>query len=109
MPPRSVTTEFRPDTQAGLYQVRVVVDLHDVHLERAGNRSVGTIEVAFSFGDHARVRTIAIDLADDQLAEALKAGFVTVTSAIEAAGDAIRVVVRDPSTGVAGSLRIPLK
>jgi hypothetical protein len=104
-----ITAQVRPDTLPGLYQVRVTVDLHDVHLEREGNRSTGKIEIAFPFGDTARVRTIGIDLTDDQLVEALKTGFVTVSDGVEAAGDALRVVVRDPSTGVAGSLRIPLR
>ena len=93
----------------GLYQVRVTVDLHDVHLEREGSRSVGRIEVAFPFGAIARVRTIGIDLADDQLAADLRTGFVITASGIEASGESVRVVVRDPSTGVAGSLRIPLR
>ena len=104
-----ITSQVRPDTRLGLYQVRTTVDLHDVHLEREGNRSVGKVELVFPLGDNARVRTIAIDLAEDQLAEALKAGFVTVSDGIEASGDAIRVVVRDSFTGVAGSLRIPLR
>jgi VWFA-related protein len=104
-----ITAQFRPDpAQTGLYDVRVTVDLHDVHLEREGDRSLGKIEMAFPFGEKVRLRTVNLDLTDDQLAEVLKTGFVMVTNGIEAAGDAIRVVVRDPSTGVAGSLRIPL-
>jgi VWFA-related protein len=103
-----LAAEPRPDTQPGLYQVRVTVDLHDVHLERKGNRSIGKIEVAFPFGDKSRVRTIGIDLADDRLVEALKTGFVTIVPGVEASGDFIRVGIRDPSTCMAGSLRIPL-
>jgi hypothetical protein len=96
--PLGLTAQPQPGARPGRYQVRVTVDLHDVHLEREGNRSVAT----------ARVRTIDIDLTDAQLAEALQTGLVMLATGIEAAGDAIRVVVRDPSTGLAGSLRIPV-
>jgi len=104
-----ITAQARPDTLPGLYQVRVTLDLHDVYLKREGNRSVGKVEVIFPLGDNARVRAMDIDLTDDQLAEVFDKGFVTVTSGIKAAGDAIRVIVRDPFTGVAGSLKIPLR
>jgi hypothetical protein len=104
-----ITAQVRPDTQPGLYQVRVTVDLHDLYLKREGNRSVGKVELVFPLGDNARVRAIGIDLTDDRLAEALDKGLVTVFNGIAAAGNAIRLIVRDPSTGVAGSLRIPLR
>lgn len=106
--PLGLTAQPQPGARPGRYQVRVTVDLHDVHLEREGNRSVGKIELAFPAGATARVRTIDIDLTDAQLAEALQTGLVMLATGIEAAGDAIRVVVRDPSTGLAGSLRIPV-
>jgi hypothetical protein len=102
-----ITAQFRPETQLGLYQVRVTVDLHDVRLEREGNRSWGKVELIFPSGDKARVHTTDIDLTDEQLAEALKTGFMTEVAGVQASGDAIRVIVRDPSTGVAGSLKIP--
>jgi hypothetical protein len=103
-----ITAQFTPDAKPGLYQVRVTVDLHDVHLERAGDRSTGKIEVAVPLGENAHVRTITIDLTGKQLAEALQTGFTTIVPGVEASGDAIRLVVRDPSSGVAGSLRIPV-
>jgi VWFA-related protein len=103
-----ITAGVEPDTRPGLYQVRVTVDLHDVHLDREDNRSVGKVELAFSFGENARVCTMDIDLTADQLAEALKTGYEMLATGVQASGDAIRVVVRDTSTGIAGSLRIPL-
>jgi hypothetical protein len=102
-----ITAQVRPDARLGLYQVRTTVDLHDVHLEGEGNRSVGKVELVFPLGDNARVRAMDISLTDDQLA--LNTGFVTVSNGIEADRNAIRVGVRDPFTGLAGSLRIPLR
>jgi VWFA-related protein len=104
-----VTARVDPDPRPGLYQVRVTVDLHEVHLVRENSRSVGKVEMAFLFGAKARVHTIDIDLTDAQLANALKKGFEMTATGVPASGDAIRVVVRDPFTGIAGSLKIPLR
>ena len=104
-----ITARVEPDPRAGLYHVRVRLDMHDVHLERHDNRSVGKVELALSYGETARVRTMDIDLTDDQLAEALKTGYEMLATGVRASGDAIRVVVRDTSTGIGGSLRIPLR
>jgi len=104
-----LTARFEPDPRPGLYQVYVTVDLHDVHLERQGNRSVGKVELAFPFGTEIRGLTVRIDLTDGELAEALKTGFEMLGRGVPASGDFIRVVVRDPVTGLAGSLRIPVK
>ncbi len=48
-----LTGRFEPDSRPGLYQVRVTLDLHDVRLEREGDRSVGKVEMAIPFGDKA--------------------------------------------------------
>jgi VWFA-related protein len=103
-----ITARIEPDPRPGRYQLRVTVDLHDVHLEREGERWVGKLEIAFPAGANARVRSLDVDLTNEQFATALKTGFEVITTGIEAAGGVIRVVVRDPSTGVAGSLRIPV-
>ena len=86
----------------------MTVDLHDVHLERRGDRSVGKIELAFPSGAKVRVLTADIDLTDGELAEALNTGLEMLSRGVKASGDFIRVVVRDPATGLAGSLRIPV-
>ena len=104
-----LTARLEPDPRAGLYQVSVTVDLHDVHLERQGNRSVGKIEFAFPFGSTARILALDIDLTDEELAAALRAGLEMVARDIRASGDFIRVAVRDPATGLAGSLKIPVR
>ena len=104
-----LTARVEPDSRPGLHKVRLTVDLHDVHLEREGNRSRGRIEMAFPVGTKARIRPIDIDLTDAQLAGVLKTGYELMATGVEASGNAIRVVVRDSATGVAGSLKIPLR
>jgi VWFA-related protein len=103
-----LTAWFEPEPRPGFYRVYVTVDLHDVHLERRGSRSVGRIELAFPFNTEIRVLTVGIDLTDAELADALNTGFEMLGWGVKASGDFIRVVVRDPTTGLAGSLRIPL-
>ena len=97
-----------PDPRPGRYQVHLTVDLHGVHLERAGIAQVGKVEIAFLLKDGPRASTIEIHLTDEELAQALERGYTLNFAGIEASGDALRVVVRDPSTGLAGSLRIPV-
>lgn len=103
-----ITAQLRPDAQAGLYQLRVAVDLHNIHLERKNNRSVGRIEIGFLVGTNALTRTLDLDLSDAQLAEALKTGYVTTATGVPALADGIHVAVCDDYTGLAGSLRIPV-
>ncbi len=102
-----IAAQCEPDSTPGLYRVRLVLDLHDLHLVRKGGHSTGSVELGFLTGKTAQVLTIAIDLTDDQLAAALRDGYQLRTSGVPATGNEIRVAARDPSTGVAGSLTIP--
>jgi VWFA-related protein len=105
-----LTGHVTEGAKPGLYQLRVTVDLHDVHLERNGSRSVGKLELALSAGGKVRVQTIEIALTDAELAEALEGGFTVSATGISASpGSSLRVVARDPSTGVAGSLKVPVQ
>jgi hypothetical protein len=105
-----LTARFEPDPgKPNAHRVRLTVDLHDVHLERQGVHSVGALQLAFQFGSQVRTGAVQIDLTDSQLSNALKTGFVTTLSGIDTPGDSIRVLVRDPSTGAAGSLKIPVR
>lgn len=104
-----ISAQSEPDSTAGLYKVRLTLDLHDLHLVHEGGHSKGSIQLGFLTGNTAQVRTIPIDLTDEQLAAALRDGYRLRASGVPAAGDAIRVAARDPSTGVAGSLTIPVK
>ncbi len=104
-----LTAQLTPDTRPGLYRVRVVVDLHDVHLEREGGRSVGKIDLAYSLGGDVRFRTVEFHLTDTELAEALGGGFAVSIAGIPASDGSLRVLARDPSTGLAGSLKVPVR
>ena len=95
----------RPDA----HRVQVTVDLHDVHLERQGDRNVGTIEIAYVLGANIRLGTIRISLTDPQLTQTLQTGYITNLAGVETVGTSVRVLVRDPATGAAGSLKIPVR
>jgi VWFA-related protein len=104
--------QFTPAAQhPGSYDLRVTVDLHDIHLDRKNGHFTGTLDLSIP-DPYAKltVRTgpVAIDLTDEQFAEALEKGIpVSVTGARPTMGE-IRVVVRDRTTGIAGTLRIPV-
>lgn len=104
-----IAAQSEPDSAPGLYKVRLILDLHDLHLVHEGGHSRGSIELGFLAGNAAKVRTIAIDLTDEQLAAALRDGYQLRASGVPATENTIRVVARDPSTGVAGSLTIAVK
>jgi hypothetical protein len=92
--------------------LRVTVDLHDIHLEHKGGHFTGAFDFSVpNPSGKAEVSTGAlnVDVPDERLAEALAGGFVVqVTGAAPESGE-IRVVVRDRSTRITGSLRIPAK
>lgn len=100
-----------PGLQPALYDVSVRVDLHDIHLDRKDGRFTGAFD--FSIPNPASkgtvyTSTVAVDLQDKQLAEALEKGFAVAVTGAEPESGEIRVVVRDRATGIAGSLRIPV-
>ncbi|HEY1760086.1 MAG TPA: VWA domain-containing protein [Bryobacteraceae bacterium] len=95
----------------GLYEVRVTVDLHDIHLERKDGHFTGSFDVSVpdpSTKGTVRTGTISLDYTDQQFVEAVETGFKVSISGAQAESGEIRVVVRDHSTGLAGSLRIPV-
>jgi VWFA-related protein len=107
-----LTAQATPDAEhPGLYNLRVTVDLHDIHLEPKDGHFTGAFDLSIpkpSTKDTVMTGTVAVDLTDKQLAEALENGLpVSITGAQSESGE-IRVVVRDRATGVAGSLRVPV-
>jgi VWFA-related protein len=95
----------------GSWQVRVTVDLHDIQLENRNNTWVGAVDVSFMMegSQTARTTTTKVTIPDQGLAAALEKGIV-VHDSVDAGGQAgvLRIVARDPATGAAGSVRIPL-
>jgi VWFA-related protein len=95
----------------GLYDVRVTVDLHDIHLDRKDGRFTGEFDVSVpdaSAKGTVKSARFAINLTDEQLAEALEKGFAVLVKGAESESGEIRVVVSDRATGVAGSVRVPV-
>ncbi len=101
-----------PDpAHAGVFNLQVSVDLHDLQFQNQDGKWVGSVEVTFHVegSKDAQVLTRSIEIPEDQLATALDTGLV-VTHSIEWQGKAgdVRVAVEDKTSGAAGSLRIPL-
>ncbi len=108
-----LTAQATPDAQRpGLYDLRVTVDLHDIHLDRKDGHFTGAFDVSIpnpSVKGTVMTGTVAVDLTDKQLAEALEKGFPVAVTEAELESGEIRVVVRDRATGIAGSLRVPVE
>jgi hypothetical protein len=107
-----LVAETMPDQpRPGFYQVRVSVDLHDVHLEKQNNAWVGAVDVSFFVEGSRTARTIArkVEIPDDQLAAALEKGIVVNDSiGVEGRAGELRIVAQDRATGAAGSVRLSL-
>lgn len=103
-----ISARCEPDSTAGLYKLTISFDLHDLHLIHENGHSKAKVQVGFLSGRIAQVHTILIDVTDEQLPAALRAGYYIQATGVPAMGNAIRMIARDPSTGVAGSLTIPV-
>ncbi len=108
-----LAAQAAPDARRpGRYDLRVTVDLHDIHLDRKDGRFTGAFELAApipSSKDTFTTGTVSINLTDADLAAALENGFTCVFGGIQADSGEIRLVVRDRATGIAGSLRVPVR
>jgi VWFA-related protein len=112
-----LSAQFTPVAQRqGFYDLSVMVDLHDIHLDRKDGHFTGALDLSIpnpsargTVGP-ATVNTgaVAIDLTDEQFAEALEHGLPVSVTGAESDKGVIRVVVRDRTTGIAGSLRVPV-
>jgi VWFA-related protein len=108
-----LTAQATPEPDhPGRYDLRVIVDLHDIHLEHKDGHFTGVFDLSvLNPSGKAGVATgaLTVDVPDERLVEALARGFVVQVTGAEPDSSEIRVVVRDRSTGMAGSLRIPAK
>ncbi len=107
-----ISAAASPDaSQTGGYQVRVTIDLHDIHLEHQNNVASGSVDVSL-FVEHSRTaRTITrkIEIPDEQLAMALEKGVeVDGSTQSDNRTGVLRIVARDPATGASGSVRVSL-
>lgn len=97
--------------KAGSYQVHVMVDLHDIHLEHQNNGALGSVDVSL-FVEHsktARTITRKIEIPDGELSAALEKG-VEIDGSVQSdnRNGVVRIVARDPATGASGSVRLLL-
>jgi hypothetical protein len=107
-----LVAETMPDpAKPGFRQVRVSVDLHDIHLEKQDEMWLGGVDVSLSIEGSRTVRTITtkVKIPDAGLAVALEKG-IAVNDSIEAGdqGARLRIVAQDRATGAVGSIRVPL-
>lgn len=107
-----ISAQAAPDAaHPGLFDVAVTVDLRDVHLESKDGHFIGAIDLSIpdpSAQHTVKNATIPIDLTQDQLTTALASGLSGTVNAVAPQAGQIRVVVRDHSTGLAGSVRVPV-
>jgi hypothetical protein len=99
--------------QPGIYSLELIVDTSDLHLERANDHWVGTIDYATSVSPSqtsaGALETVKLALTEPRLKESLERGF-TFRREI-AVGDLkgdLRIAIQDRATGAIGSLHIPL-
>jgi VWFA-related protein len=94
------------DSTLGQYAVTVTVDLRDVHFKTEDKRHNATL--ALSFADDAsqeiQTKTLSLTYSDEEFASALDRG-LSITRYFEKKS-AVRIVVQDGATGLAGSLRV---
>ncbi len=99
--------EANPDS----WQVRVNVNVRDLQLTHEDAKYAGGIDVSFHVEGAGTVvtKTLKVAIPDDQFAGFLEKGIDT-SQTVEAAGSAgaVRVVVRDRTSGTVGSVTVPL-
>ncbi len=96
---------------AGLYDVRLTVDLHDIHLERKNGKLIGAFDLSIpnpSSKGTAKTVTFALNFTDAELAAALEKGGTVTLAGVEADSGAIRIAVRDRASDATGSLLVPV-
>jgi hypothetical protein len=86
--------------------VDVSVNLHDVHLEHEAERWRGSFDLElYLYGQkQTSLRTINLDLSEEELKSALQTPYAILTRLPPGATGQLRIVVRDRATGNAGSL-----
>ena len=93
-----------------IYDVRVTIDLRDLHLDRTDGQFVGAFDYAVQDPSSPRAfktSSVALRMTDRQFARTLETGLILVVKGLEPTSDQIRIAVRDSATGVAGSIRVP--
>jgi VWFA-related protein len=105
-----------PDpSKPGVHQVQVRVDMGNLQFEHRGDKWVAAFDLGLAMetgaGGAPQVsnKSMSLNLSDDQLKQGLAAGLL-VDNAVPSPTKPVRlrVVVQDKSSGLAGSVRIPI-
>lgn len=101
------------EAQPGIYQLTLVIDARDLYFEYRDGEWLALIEFATRFGDsfppRGTVEEIRINLSEERYQEALEEGLYVTRPLVvgDQVGD-LRIAIQDRTTGVAGSIRVPL-
>lgn len=97
----------------GVYRLAITVNTNELHLEHVKDRWLASVDFAtlFSPSDSTKgtLETIRLSLTEKRLRETLENGYLFSRDIV--AGDLrgeLRVVVQDRTTGLAGSVRVPV-
>jgi VWFA-related protein len=100
--------------KASVYRIQLRVEASDLRFEHRYDHWTAALDVAFhpepSKQKSVQLRTIPIDLTEDRFRAALVRGVIvqeTVTT--DKPYDQLHLILQDRATGLAGSLRLPLK
>lgn len=107
-----LTAQLHPDPgRTSLREMRLTVDLHDLHLEPKDGGFTGAFDFTLLAPGSAsgRTATAHVSIAARDLAEALANGYTVNVGGIDPESGEIRVVVRDQATGAAGELQVPIE
>ncbi len=98
----------------GVYRLNITVNTNELHLDHVNDRWFASIAFATLFSPSESTKgsleTLRLSLTEKRLRETLANGYVFSRDVV--AGDLsgeLRVVVQDRVTGLAGSLRVPLR
>ncbi len=107
-----LTAQLRQDpAKPGLREMHLTVDLHDVRLEASNGRLRGAFDLMLlTPGSHSLLyEAVQVGIAQAHLEAALANGYSVSVSGLNVQSGELRVAVRDRSTGIAGSLRVPVR
>ena len=104
-----LTAQLKPDpSHAGMREVEVTVDLHDVHLQLEEGRFKGAFDIFMVNPKWPALRSDRVDVnfREALLGKAIESGYKVVINGIDSEPTELRIAVRDPGTLAAGSLRV---
>ncbi len=107
-----LTAQLSQDpAKPGLREMHLIVDLHDVRLEESNGRVRGAFDLMLlTPGSHRLLyEAVQVGFPQTRLQTALAKGYSVSVSGLDVQSGELRVAVRDRSTGIAGSLRVPVR